>query len=186
MGCRGGFSLDEATRRSWYSPESVLSELKEGMTFVDVGCGDGFFSLFAARKVGPNGRVFAVDVDDSRVELLRSKAVAAGLANIMAVVARAEDTVFCEGCADMVLYSMDLHDFDDPKKVLTNARVMIKPTGRVVDLDWKKLPMEIGPPLDIRFSEDEVAGMLKEAGFRVDSAREAGPYHYLITAVPAP
>jgi hypothetical protein len=62
--------------------------------------------------------VFAVDVDGSRVGLLWDKAAAAGLTNIVAVIARAEDTVFCEGCADMVLYSMDLHDFDDPRGCL--------------------------------------------------------------------
>lgn len=186
MGCHGGFSLDEATRRSWYSPEAVLSDLKAGMTFVDVGCGDGFFSLLAAKKVGLEGRVFAVDVDGSRVGLLWDKAAAAGLTNIVAVIARAEDTVFCEGCADMVLYSMDLHDFDDPPRVLENARLMLKPTGRLVDLDWKKTLMQIGPPVHIRFSEDKVAEMLKKAKFKVESVKEAGPYHYLITAVPAP
>jgi alpha-beta hydrolase superfamily lysophospholipase len=70
MSCHGGFNLDEATRRSWYTPEEVLSDLKEGMTFVDVGCGDGFFSILASKKVGPNGRVYAVDIDAQRVGLL--------------------------------------------------------------------------------------------------------------------
>ena len=51
MGCHGGFSLDEATRRSWYNPEAILKDagLAAGMIFVDVGCGEGFFSLLAAR-----------------------------------------------------------------------------------------------------------------------------------------
>jgi ubiquinone/menaquinone biosynthesis C-methylase UbiE len=183
MGCHGGFSLDEATRRSWYNPEAVLASLESGMTFVDVGCGDGFFTLLAAKKVGVNGRVYAVDIDASNVAKLQNKADAEKLTNIVVVVGRAEDTVFCQECADIVFYSMDLHDFDDPAKVLENARLMVKPWGKVIDLDWKKTKMDFGPPVEIRLSEQQVADMLQTAGFCSD-VHEAGPYHYVVTAKP--
>ena len=153
------------------------------MTFVDVGCGDGFFSLLAAKKVGANGRVYAVDIDASNVEKLQNKADAEKLTNIVVAVGRAEDTVFCQECADIVFYSMDLHDFDDPAKVLENARLMVKPWGKVIDLDWKKIKMDFGPPVEIRFSEQQVADMLQTAGFCSD-IQEAGPYHYIVTAKP--
>ena len=45
------------------APKRHSPALKEGMTFVDVGCGDGYFSILAAKKVGPDGRVYAVDID---------------------------------------------------------------------------------------------------------------------------
>jgi ubiquinone/menaquinone biosynthesis C-methylase UbiE len=183
MGCHGGFNLDEATRRSWYNPEAVLAGLHEGMTFVDIGCGDGFFSLLAAKKVGVNGRVYAVDVDASGVEKLQNQADALKLTNIVAAIGRAEDTIFCEGCADIVFYSMDLHDFEDPTKVLENALKMINPTGKVLDLDWKKHEMPFGPPKAIRFSEEQVSQLFRAVGFCVEFA-EAGPYHYLATAKP--
>jgi ubiquinone/menaquinone biosynthesis C-methylase UbiE len=179
--CHGGFSLDEKTRRQWYNPDAVLAALGQGMVFVDVGCGDGYFSLLAAQKVGSEGRVYAVDIDGSNVKLLEDKAEAAELENIVAVVGRAEDTVFCEGCADVVLYSMDLHDFDDPEQVVANARTMLKSGGKVIDLDWKKLPMDFGPPYEVRFSEQKAITMLQEAGFTAE-ATEAGPYHYIVTA----
>ena len=118
MGCHGGFSLDEATRRSWYNPESILKDLRLGMVFVDVGCGDGFFSILAAKKVGVTGKVYSVDIDASAIEKLKQKTSAEGLKNIAAKVGKAEDTVFCEGCADFVFYSIDLHDFSEPAKVL--------------------------------------------------------------------
>jgi ubiquinone/menaquinone biosynthesis C-methylase UbiE len=184
MACHGGFKLDEATRRSWYNPEAVLADLQEGVTFVDVGCGDGYFTILAAKKVGPNGQVYAVDIDASRVQMLQDQADKEKIANIVVAVGRAEDTVFCKECADMVFYSMDLHDFDDPQKVLQNAHAMLKPSGRLVDLDWKKMQMAFGPPEHIRFSEEKVAEMLESAGFVVESAKSAGPYHYLIVAKP--
>ncbi len=184
MGPHGSFSLDEAKRRSWYNPEEILKDLHPGMTFVDVGSGAGFFSIMAAKKVGINGRVYAVDVDPVGVEKLKNKADEEKLTNIIIRNGRAEETVFCEGCADFVFYSMDLHDFEDPKKVLANARKMIKPSGLLVDLDWKKQHMPFGPPERIRFSEKKVAELLEATGFFVESTKEAGPYHYIITAKP--
>jgi ubiquinone/menaquinone biosynthesis C-methylase UbiE len=184
VGCHGGFSLDELTRRSWYNPEEILKDLQEGMVFVDVGCGDGFFSLLAAKKVGASGKVYAVDIDPSGIEKLTNNAKVEGLTNITAKVGKAEDTVFCTRCVDFVFYSMDLHDFSDPSKVLQNAKQMIKPSGQLLDLDWKKKQMTFGPPVSIRFSEVYASGLLRASGFRDIDVRDAGPHHYLITAKP--
>ncbi len=184
MGCHGGFSLDETTRRSWYNPEAILQNLQTGMIFVDIGCGEGFFSLLAAKKVGVTGKVYAVDIDASAIEKLKLKAKTEGLTNITAKACRAEETVFCNKCADLIFYSMDLHDFNDPAKVLKNAKQMIKPSGQLIDLDWKKMDMPFGPPFTIRFSEEKASSLIESAGFTVTDVRDAGRYHYVITAKP--
>ncbi len=182
MGCHGGFNLDDATRRSWYNPEDILEDLQGGMVFIDVGCGDGYFSILAAKKVGAKGKVYAVDTDASGIDRLLQKAKAEGLKNITTKVHRAEDTVFCKQCADFILYSMDLHDFDEPAKVLHNARQMIKPSGILVDLDWKKQEMTFGPPVTIRFSEKQASGLMESEGFKVVDVKDAGPHHYVVRA----
>ena len=109
---------------------------------------------------------------------MKNKAESEGLTNITAKAGRAEETVFCKQCADFVFYSMDLHDFNDPAKVLQNAKQMIKPNGRLIDLDWKKMEMPFGPPTSIRFSEEKASGLICSAGFTVTETRDAGPYHY--------
>ena len=167
-----------------YNPDAILQSLKAGMTFADIGCGDGYFSILAAKKVGAKGKVYAVDIDSNGVEKLKTKAKAEGLTNITSAVGRSEDTVFCTACVDIVFYSMDLHDFNDPAKVLKNARQMIKPNGTLIDLDWKKQEMPFGPPAEIRFSEQKVSELLVAAGFMVESIKDAGPYHYLIIGKP--
>ena len=182
MGCHGSFSLDEATRRSWYNPENILVELKTGMTFADIGCGDGYFSVLAANKVGAKGKVYAVDIDPSGIAKLKNAAKTQGLTNIVAQVGEAEETVFCRECVDFILLSMDLHDFRDPAKVLFNAKEMLKPSGLVVDLDWKKVSMSFGPPAGIRFSEAHVVELLRMLGFTAIDVNDAGPYHYVVTA----
>jgi hypothetical protein len=58
---------------------------------------------------------------------------------------------------------------------------MLKPGGKVVDVDWKKRQMDFGPPYVVRFSEQKTVEMLEAAGFKAEAA-EAGPYHYMVTA----
>jgi ubiquinone/menaquinone biosynthesis C-methylase UbiE len=186
MVCHGGFALDEAIRRSWYTPETILQDLLAGMTFIDIGCGEGFFSILAAKKVGKKGKVFAVDSDNSAIEKLNRRATTEALENIIAEVGNAEETVFCSKCADFVFFSMVLHDFNDPTKVLQNAYLMTKSTGRLVNLDWKKQDMPFGPPVKIRFSEEYASSLIKNAGFRIEGVKDAGSYHYVVNAKPLP
>jgi ubiquinone/menaquinone biosynthesis C-methylase UbiE len=161
-----------------------LQDLRSGMTFVDVGCGEGFFTFLAAKQVGKQGKVFAVDVDSSAIQKLKNKADAEGLKNITAKVGSGEETVFCNKCADVIFYSIVLHDFSDPAKVLKNARLMVKSDGRLIDLDWKKQEMHFGPPVEIRFNEEQASNLIRNAGFQIDNVKSVGSYHYVVTGKP--
>ena len=154
------------------------------MVFMDIGCGDGFFTIPAAQLVGEKGVIYALDVDSAAVEKLKDKAAEKGLTNITAKVGAAEETVFCTECADIVFYSRVLHDFKDPEKVLRNAKRMLKPAGTLVNLDWKKKPTMFGPPVRIRFSEEQAANLIKAAGFMIENVKTAGRNFYVVTAKP--
>lgn len=158
--------------------------MKEGSTFIDVGCGNGFFSLPAARIVGKHGRVYGVDVSSDVITELKAEAKREGVKNLILRVGRAEETIFCNACADIVFYGVVLHDFKDPNRALVNARKMVKQDGRLINLDWRKEPMPIGPPLSIRFDEDMASRLIAQAGFRVTGIKQVLPYSYLIVAVP--
>lgn len=178
---------DDPERRKWQNPEAILADigLKPGFTFMDIGCSGGFFALPAARMVGSTGKVYGLDIDDRSITSLKEQADREGLTNLHLTVGRAEESVMCEQCADIVFFGMALHDFQEPSKVLENARRMVKPTGRLVDLDWKKEPMEMGPPLKIRFSEETAAHLIEAAGFSVETIKDSRPYHYIVIARPS-
>lgn len=178
------FRSDDPERRRWQDPETIFSAigLSAGMVFADIGCGEGYFALPAARRVGPDGMVFAADINPEAVAVLEETAAAEGLGNLSATVKAAEEAVCCEGCADIVFFGIDLHDFADPVQVLRNARTMLKPSGRLIDLDWNAEPMDFGPPQEKRFSRQKAQRLIEDAGFRIISVQDAGPYHYLISA----
>jgi Methylase involved in ubiquinone/menaquinone biosynthesis len=180
------FPADDEERRKWQDPVKILRAigLQTGEIFVDVGCGEGFFSLPAARIVGPKGAVYGIDVNPASIDRLKQAAEAEGLSHLHAIHGKGESTIVCPRCAQVVFFGICLHDFQDPALVLSCARAMIRDDGQLVDLDWKPEPTPIGPPLRIRFSVDRARGLLEEAGFAVRSVVDAGPWHYCIRASP--
>lgn len=178
---------DDTKRREWQNPDEVLNAigLKPGDIFMDIGCGNGFFTIPAARIVGTQGKVYGIDTDGEGIEDIRNKAKEQGLVNLELIVGEAEQTVPCHDCADIVFFGNVLHDFQKPTEVIKNARKMLKPDGKLVDIDWKKTPTPIGPPLSIRFDEATAVGLITPAGFRIETIKESGKYHYMIIARPA-
>jgi ubiquinone/menaquinone biosynthesis C-methylase UbiE len=162
-----------------------MSGLKPGMTIVDIGCGQGYFAIPAAKAAGENGRVLCIDIDEEAIGLLDRKASDMGLTNIKTFSGEAERTRACESCADIVFFGICLHDFDDPDKVLGNAMRMLKHGGTLIDLDWKKVAMEGGPPLEKRFSEQKATKLIEKAGFKIESVEEIeGRYYFILARSP--
>jgi ubiquinone/menaquinone biosynthesis C-methylase UbiE len=178
------FPANDTERRKWQDPEKILAEIgiAPNMTFVDLGCGDGYFALPAARIVGSKGKVIATDIDEGAIGRLRKQAAEEGLVQLSAEVSAAEKTIACEGCADFVFFGINLHDFADPAQVIRNAKRMLRPSGKLVDLDWKPQPMSFGPPLGKRFSITKAQELIESAGFHIILVAESGPYHYIIIA----
>jgi ubiquinone/menaquinone biosynthesis C-methylase UbiE len=177
---------DETARRQWQDPEAVLEQIgvKPGQVFLDIGCGEGFFALPAARRIGPGGKVYGLDSNAAAVGELRRKSAAEGLGNLELRVGTAEETLLCQACADIAFFGSVLHDFQSQDQVLEKARQMLKPEGRLVDLDWKKETMSFGPPLSKRFDEARASRLIESAGFQIESLKNSGLYHYLIIARP--
>jgi ubiquinone/menaquinone biosynthesis C-methylase UbiE len=126
---------DETERRKWQDPEALLAEigLRAGMIFMDIGCGEGFFTLPAARSVGDSGQAYGLDIEAEAIEEIRREAAAEGLQNLSLTVGPAEKSVLCRSCADIVFFGIVLHDFQNPSQVLQNARKMIKADGQLVN-----------------------------------------------------
>lgn len=174
----------DSERSQWQPAESILDiiDVQQGTTFIDVGCGDGYFAIPAAKRVGPQGRVLGIDVNSATLARLQKKANSESITNLELTAGMAEEYMLCENCGDIVFLGNNLHDFNNAAQVLHNARKMLKPSGKLVSLDWKKKPILFGPPFHIRFSQQEAIDLIIGAQFKITQVQDVGPYHYLIVA----
>lgn len=117
------------------SPAKVLEAVgvREGMTVLDFGCGPGGFSLAAARLVGPNGRVYAHDVQPLAIEAVRRTAARRGLGNVQTLPSGRLSEI-PEASVDVALLYDVLHITPEPESmqsILTAIHRTLKPNGRL-------------------------------------------------------
>ena len=175
--------LDGEERRSYLDPDAILGAfgVGPGYIFADVGAGTGFFAIAAAKRVGSTGRVYALDLEPTMLEDLRVKAAAAGVGNIKILRSEEDRVPLPQASVDIAFLACVLHELDGPGTLRECARIL-KPTGRLGVVDWKKIDQDIGPPLRHRMDEGEARTLLVRNGFAPTRTFEAGRYHYGIEA----
>jgi ubiquinone/menaquinone biosynthesis C-methylase UbiE len=157
-------------------------DLKKGVTFLDVACGWGFYSLAAADLVGKEGQVYAVDLWEEGILNLRKEAVSKGFQNLTGFVSDVSQDIPIENdCVDVCLMATALHDFVgdqiDRQAMKEVARVM-KPEGSLVIVEYKKIDGPPGPPKPVRLSPQEVDTLVSPYGFKQKRLTEIGANHY--------
>jgi ubiquinone/menaquinone biosynthesis C-methylase UbiE len=178
------FNYSSVERKKLQNPPEILKKigLQPGQKLLDIGCGDGFFTIPASKIVGPEGKIYGIDIDSDAICRLKLKISKEGLKNIELKIGPAETTIFPNVQADFAFFSIDLHDFKEVTKVLTNARRMLKDGGTLIDIDWKKEAMEFGPSMEKKFDINKAKLIIRTAGFKFEKVEELGPFFYMITA----
>jgi ubiquinone/menaquinone biosynthesis C-methylase UbiE len=108
----------------------VLMEagIKHGFNVLDYGCGPGSYTVIAAESVGPNGKVYALDIHPLAVKKVRDLASKKGLGNIETILSDRE-TGLENGSMDVVLLYDVFHGLGDPKGVLQEIHRVLRPDG---------------------------------------------------------
>jgi ubiquinone/menaquinone biosynthesis C-methylase UbiE len=107
-------------------------DLREGMTVVDYGCGPGRYTTHFAERVGPQGTVYAVDVQELAIEAVKRRAKTQGLANIVPVVADGYQTTIPDHVADRV-FALDMFfGVSDPVALLAEIHRILRADGVLV------------------------------------------------------
>jgi ubiquinone/menaquinone biosynthesis C-methylase UbiE len=159
-------------------------DLRKGISFLDVASGRGIYSLAVSDIIGPQGRVFAVDLWAEGIEMLKTAAQEKGIENITALVSDVGRRIPVEDQSiDVCLIATALHDFVEDRidrGVLNEIVRVIKPAGRLAVMEFKKIDGPPGPPKHIRLTPEDVADMLDPYGFKKERSADVGPYNYLI------
>lgn len=155
--------------------------LSDGQIVADFGAGSGFYTLAAARKVAPTGKVYAVDVQKELLERLKREAQRLHLRNVDVVTGDLErlgGSKLRDGSCDAALVANLLFMVDDKKSLLLEAKRVLKQKGRLLLIDWSASFGHMGPHPDHVVYKDAALKLAHEAGLAFDREISAGAHHY--------
>jgi len=179
----GYIAAQEAPERAaWQKPDQVLDALaiRPGQVVCDIGTGPGYFALRAAKRVGEKGRVFAVDVEPKILDALRARIEKTGVRNVTPVLAVAADPLLPPGSCDLVLIVDAYHHFPDRPNYLGRLAALLRPGGRLADVDWHKATTGFGPAPEHRIAREDVLADAAKAGLRLVAEPKFLPYQYFL------
>jgi len=128
---------DEARRDAWQQPDRVMDALGigAGSRVADVGCGDGYFVLRLARRVGNEGLVYGVDVDAGELRKLRRRVREDGFTNVEIIESRDDDALLPPASVDVVLIVNAYHEMRNFDAMLRSIHRALRPGGLVAIID---------------------------------------------------
>jgi len=168
------------TRAAWQKPDRVVRALgiRRGDVVAEVGAGPGYFTPRLARAVGRAGRVWALDPEPRALALLRERLNA--VANVTLVLNRDDDPALPPGSCDMAVIINAYHHFDDGPAFLRRVARLLKPRGRLVNIDWDARPTPVGPPPNHRVPRQTFLKAAARARLALVAEPRFLPYQYFV------
>jgi ubiquinone/menaquinone biosynthesis C-methylase UbiE len=182
--------MDDPRRVEWQLPDRVIEALglKAGAAVADIGAGTGFFTLRLARRVGPEGTVYAVDVDERMISLITARASREGLTNVRGLHAPEDDPGLPEASVDLAFICDTYLFFGDRADYLRRLRERLRPSGRVAIVSFNyQAEIPGAPPRHRMVPKDRVVSEMTAAGFVLEADHTFLPYQdFLVFALRQP
>ncbi|MBU4221473.1 MAG: class I SAM-dependent methyltransferase [Euryarchaeota archaeon] len=171
--------LDSADRRKFLNPDSILKKagLDSDTVLADLGCGSGYFTIPASLIVK---KVYAIDVQQEMLDILSEKIRKGKLKNIETILSKEASIPLPDNSVDVLFMANVFHELEDRDAILNEAKRILSGSGRLIIIDWKKVEMEMGPPVGERLAADEVVSICGGGGFTMLEKLEAGAYNYML------
>jgi ubiquinone/menaquinone biosynthesis C-methylase UbiE len=160
-------------------------DLKPGDVFLDLACGRGVYILAIAERFGHAGQIIGVDLWPDGIAELNAEAQARGMTAVEGLVGDAGDRIpVADSSVDVLLIATALHDFYNDGiagEALAEIKRVIKPRGRIVIIEFKKIDGPPGPPITSRLAPKEVIKLLEPYQMSVTSELALGAFTYLVS-----
>lgn len=172
--------LEAPDREAWQRPDQIMDVLRvaDGSRVADLGAGGGWFTIRLARRVGPNGVVYAEDIQRLMIEAIERRVQKEGLQNVRTVLGVKDDPRLPAAALDAVLIVDAFHEMDEPVAVLRNAARALKPQGLIGIIDFKEGEGGPGPGPDERVAPSVILQAAHAAGLRLIRRETFLPYQY--------
>ena len=178
--------FDRAERDAEERSDALVRALgiREGARVADIGAGTGYFTWRLAQHAGPTGKVIAVDIQKSMLDLAAETVKRHGLVNVDYVLGKESDPKLPERSLDLVFIAYSYHEFSQPETIMEAVRQSLKPGGRLVIVEYaKESKLAPASPLH-KMSFDEIRSEIEPTGFDLERILDFLPMqHGLIFTV---
>ncbi len=168
---------------SFVDPSKVADQLevKPGESVADFGCGAGFFSFEFAKRVAPDGVVYALDVLPSALEAVNSRAKTLGISNLVTKrvnLEREHGSMLPPESADWVIVKDILFQNEKKDIILREVARVLKKAGRALIMEWNPSESFVGPEKQLRILPDQIKALFATARLAVEREVPVGGFHY--------
>jgi ubiquinone/menaquinone biosynthesis C-methylase UbiE len=175
--------MDSDGESFFLNPAAAIEAAKihDGLEVADFGAGSGFFTRAAARAVGAQGHVWAVDANRDILGHIKTLSLAEGLHNVEVVhgdIEKSGGSHLPAEHMDVVIASNILFSAEDKGAFVKEIHRVLKRTGRALVIDWSSSHGGLGPHESHVIKEDEARKLFEDAGFAYEESVPAGAYHW--------
>jgi ubiquinone/menaquinone biosynthesis C-methylase UbiE len=179
--------LSAPDRDDWNKPDLIMDALgiADGAVVADLGAGGGWFTIRLARRVGPNGLVYAQDIQPQMIEAINRRVQQEGLTNVRTVLGTPTDPRL-PGGLDAVLIVDAFREMDEPGRpdvlqgLLHAIDRALKPQGRIGVVDFLPGGGGPGPAAEDRVKPETIIEAVESAGLRLQAREPIPPFQYLL------
>lgn len=176
--------FEKEGREVYDNRESIVThlDLEPGMVVADVGAGTGLFTRLIAPKVGPEGKVYAVDIAKPFVDHTVMSCHVRGMKQVEGIVCSQDDAKLPPNSVDVVFLCDTYHHFEYPAKTMKSIHEALKPEGRLYLLDFERIEGKSSDWIlgHVRAGKEVFQSEVEAAGFELEEELDLFEENYFL------
>lgn len=182
MGVGGAGWLERPERDAEENTTTAIRalQIQRDQVVADIGAGSGYYTVRMAAEVGPRGRVYATDIQPGMLDILRRRLTREGLTNVETVLGLPDDPKLPADSLDLALMVDVYHELGAPQVFVRRLRAALKPTGRLVLLEYRKEDPSVPIRPEHKMSIAEVKAELEPEGFKLVRVLNDLPWQHIL------
>jgi ubiquinone/menaquinone biosynthesis C-methylase UbiE len=182
MDASGAAWLDRVERDVEEAPDEAVAIIgvKKGWTVADIGAGSGYMTVKLSKRVGPSGVVYATDIQPAMIGLLEKRIAKDKLTNVRPILGALDDPKLPDASLDMAMMVDVYHELSQPQAMLRHLRDALKPSGRLILLEYRKEDPSIPIKPEHKMSVAEAKMELEAEGFKLTRVDDGLPRQHVL------
>jgi ubiquinone/menaquinone biosynthesis C-methylase UbiE len=182
MGVGGADWLVRPERVEEEHPDEALNAvgIAKGSTVADVGAGVGYYSAKLAKRVGPEGKIYANDIQQGMLDRLRKNMTAMKITNVIPILGSEDNPNLPRDTMDVILLVDVYHEFSKPVQMIDHLRDSLKPDGRLILLEYREEDPQVPIRTEHKMSVKTVRAELEPQGLKFEKSIEVLPWQHII------